>query len=131
MKNVFNVLIIVFGLITLQGCEKIRTAPNLTKRNVKIRFENIGYQKVKDFNFNGKQIGNINSGKTTKYYSFNELVIADDLTPIVDATAKVNEFEATYYTYNETGETKTSGLYTIKLTLYMSCGISFNMEIGD
>jgi hypothetical protein len=125
-----TILSLSLGLVFITSCNKDEIRP---QNDLEICFENIGSDKIKDFKFQGKNIGDIKGESTTKYYSFDEIKKSgNDI--IEQASVKSQYGKIDFWMTASPGmgwSTLTSGKHTIELSLYYGCGVGFEMSLGD
>ena len=127
MKNTILVLTLgLLGLFTIQSCNKENIEPE-RKKDLQIRFTNIGEDKVKQLIFDGKLIGNLSAGETTRYYSFSSITINKYNSPVVDAKVRDNNHILEHSGY-ETDENKNDILTLEQIILWST---HENMQDND
>lgn len=131
-----RILILALTLVTIftvQSCKKVCEEPEPNRENdLQIRFSNIGQDKVKHFNFNGIQIGNLSVGETTRYYSFDPITVSAYNSPLVDAHARNDGHQIEYFSYSSDDNTVlTQGKHTMNVQLYMFCGIGLGLTLAE
>lgn len=132
MKTAFQTLFFSLLTISISSCNKedVRPEPN---NKLEIQFENVGSEKIKNFKFQGKSIGDIKENSTTKYYTFKSIKLVGNQVmeeaSVKSDWGKIENWVSTNEDLN--WNTLNSGRHTIQLFLYYGCGVGFGLNLVD
>ena len=131
MKSTIKLLALSISIIVLTvSCNKDEIRP---QKKLELRFENNGHDKIENFNFKGKNIGDIRSGSVTKYYSFKQIQIMENY--VMESASVKSEYgniDAWISTGQESSWTElNSGRHTVDVSMFYGCGVGLSMQLKD
>ena len=129
MKNSIKLVFLAVLILSVFSCQK----EGRVEKKLELRFENKGQDKIKDFQFQDREIGTIPSEGITGYYTFQEIhVLENFVSEHASAKSEYGQMESwLMIAPDEDWTTINSGRHTIELTLYYGCGIGLSMELVD
>ncbi len=131
MKKTIKLLAVSITIIIAASCNKEDIRSNGNK--LQLKFENIGSEKIKNFKFQGRSIGDIRKNSSTKYYSFDQIRLLDNQI-LEEASIKTKYGKVDSWFMNENQEnwsTLSSGKHTIEISVYYGCGVGFFMALQE